>query len=200
VRTARNWPQTAWENVGRDVAKVGPTSARCDESEEGVATTKSKQPRGKATKPQTVVVTAAGRVITVTMRPTWRESETATKRAFEPRMAEQTSFHRGQEVASGTKGSVRPDLHGGARSVEIKNYLIDSKARRDRLVRVVVQQAKRRASELPPGTRQTVRLDLSGQTGIVNYIPELASAIEERSGGIIRRADVHWTLSLFPEE
>jgi hypothetical protein len=139
-----------------------------------------------------------GRVIRVEKRPTWRASEGTTKDVFETESGEQYSFQDGKRVATGSKGSVRPDLYCEGRSIEVKNYLISTPKRRDRLVSVITKQARKRAKELPPGTRQLVRLDLRGQLLSTGDIVALASAIEHRSGGIIRRQDVHWILSLYP--
>lgn len=68
------------------------------------------------------------------------EAEEDAKKMY-PDYRSQVSFDKdGNEVKYGTKGSVRPDLYKSGSSVEVKNYLIETKSQSKQLVKNVVTQ------------------------------------------------------------
>lgn len=69
-----------------------------------------------------------------------------------------------QEVPYGTKGSVRPDYYKAGHSVDIKNYDITTPSGRSSLKSNITKQYKQRLEALPPGIKQTVVIDVRGQS------------------------------------
>lgn len=94
-------------------------------------------------------------------RPTWRDSETDALIGtdYEP----QVSFKNGRVVASGRRGSVRPEGYRPGSSIEVKNFDITSKSGRYNLYKNVTKQVLSRATNLPKGTVQTIIIDVRGQ-------------------------------------
>jgi hypothetical protein len=127
------------------------------------------------------------------VRPSWRDSEVdAGKDLAGKGYREQVSFKDGEEVPYGTKGSTRPDHYAPGNSVEIKNYDVTSSAGRSRLVRNVVDQATKRAANLPEGTTQTLRIDVRGQDVPIDTLNEMASRIAARTGGRIDMSQIRF--------
>ena len=98
-----------------------------------------------------------------TSRPTWRQSELDAAKDF-PDYDAQKSFINGQEVPYGTKGSVRPDYYKNGYSVDVKNYNVESASGRSNLARNIEKQYYQRIQNLPAGTKQTVMIDIRGQS------------------------------------
>lgn len=125
------------------------------------------------------------------VRPGWRNSEIdvgadLAARGYKP----QRSFLNGKEVPYGTKGSVRPDHHKPGSSVEVKNYDVTTSQGRSSLVNNVSGQAGSRAANLPPGTKQSVVIDVRGQAVSDATLDDIAGRIVTRSGGVISRSDI----------
>lgn len=95
-------------------------------------------------------------------RPTWRQSELDVGKDYEGYDA-QKSFINGEEVPYGTKGSVRPEFYKNGHSVEVKNYNVETSSGRNSLINNVSSQIKKRLTNLPEGTEQTVVIDVRGQ-------------------------------------
>ncbi len=96
-------------------------------------------------------------------RPSWRQSEIDAANDY-PNYRDQVSFKDGQEVPYGTKGSVRPDYYNPGSSIDIKNYNLDTQSGRTNLARNIEKQYYQRLKELPVGTKQSVQIDIRGQT------------------------------------
>lgn len=129
----------------------------------------------------------------VPVRPSWRQSEVdAGDDLAGQGYREQVSFKDGEEVSYGTKGSTRPDHYKDGTSVEIKNYDVTTSAGRSRLVRNVVDQAVKRADNLPEGTTQTLRIDVRGQDVSLDTLNEMASRIAARTGGRIDMSQIRF--------
>ena len=76
----------------------------------------------------------------------------------------QRSFLDGREVQRGTKGSSRPEYYTSRHSVEVKNYNIESSSGINNLANNVSKQVNQRIVNLPTGTKQTIVIDVRGQT------------------------------------
>ena|GEM_PF-5579190 len=104
-----------------------------------------------------------------TERTSWWQSEIDVGRRYRG-YAPQRSFLNGEIVPRGTRGSVRPDYfrEGGflrqAHSIEVKNYNLMSASGQNNLIHNVSRQVNQRVNHLPQGTRQTIRVDVRGQT------------------------------------
>ncbi|MEG0314845.1 MAG: hypothetical protein RR646_06260 [Erysipelotrichaceae bacterium] len=101
-------------------------------------------------------------------RPSWRQSELDAAKDF-PDYSPQKSFNKMpdgtiQEVAYGTKGSVRPDYYKTGHSVDIKNYDATTSSGRCSLKNNISKQYNQRLEALPLGTKQTVVIDIRGQS------------------------------------
>ena len=95
-------------------------------------------------------------------RPTWRQSELDVGKDYEGYDA-QKSFINGEEVPYDTKGIVRPEFYKNDHSVEVKNYNVETSSGRNSLINNVSSQIKKRLTNLPEGTEQTVVIDVRGQ-------------------------------------
>jgi RHS repeat-associated protein len=124
-------------------------------------------------------------------RPKWRDSErdVETRRQAQG-FNRQQSFKNGKTAKYGEKGSVRPDLYKTGRSIEIKNYDVMTEEGRARLVKNVTEQAKARATHLPPNTVQEVVLDVRGQTIARGTLNQLVKDIAAKSGGVLNPANI----------
>lgn len=117
-------------------------------------------------------------------RPTWRQSEVDVAKSY-PGYKEQAIFKGGQEVSRKVAGSSVPDLYRPpsifrrGHAIEVKNYFLGNAANRDNLVRVLKEQITHRAQELPKGTRQTIVLDVRGQTISKEVMKALKADIEK---------------------
>lgn len=127
------------------------------------------------------------------VRPSWRQSEQDISQQYKDQgYREQVSFKDGEEVPYGTKGSTRPELYKPGDSVEVKNYDVTTSAGRSRLVRNVVDQAMKRAANLPEGTTQSLRIDVRGQDVPIDTLNEVASRIASRTGGKIDMSQIRF--------
>ena len=115
-----------------------------------------------------------------TSRPTWRQSELDAATEF-PGYADQKSFINGKEVSYGTKGSVRPDYYKEGFSVDIKNYNIENASGRSNLARNIEKQYYQRIENLPNGTKQSVMIDIRGQSVSDEVLSELYDEIMRRT-------------------
>ena len=114
-------------------------------------------------------------------RPTWRQSELDVGKDYEGYDA-QKSFINGEEVPYGTKGSVRPEFYKNGHSVEVKNYNVETSSGRNSLINNVSSQIKKRLTNLPEGTEQTVVIDLRGQDYNLEILRDIKNKIIEKSG------------------
>ena len=114
-------------------------------------------------------------------RPTWRQSELDVGKDYEGYDA-QKSFINGEEVPYGTKGSVRPEFYKNGHSVEVKNYNVETSSGRNSLINNVSSQIKKRLTNLPEGTEQTVVIDVRGQEYNLEILRDIKNKIIEKSG------------------
>ena len=114
-------------------------------------------------------------------RPTWRQSELDVGKDYEGYDA-QKSFINGEEVPYGTKGSVRPEFYKNGHSVEVKNYNVETSSGRNGLINNVSSQIKKRLTNLPEGTEQTVVIDVRGQDYNLEILRYIKNKIIEKSG------------------
>ena len=114
-------------------------------------------------------------------RPTWRQSELEVGKDYEGYDA-QKSFINGEEVPYGTKGSVRPEFYKNGHSVEVKNYNVETSSGRNSLINNVSSQIKKRLTNLPEGTEQTVVIDVRGQDYNLEILRDIKNKIIEKSG------------------
>ena len=114
-------------------------------------------------------------------RPTWRQSELDVGKDYEGYDA-QKSFINGEEVPYGTKGSVRPEFYKNGHSVEVKNYNVETSSGRNSLINNVSSQIKKRLTNLPEGTEQTVVIDVRGQDYNLEILRDIKNIIIEKSG------------------
>lgn len=114
-------------------------------------------------------------------RPTWRQSELDVGKDYEGYDA-QKSFINGEEVPYGTKGSVRPEFYKNGHSVEVKNYNVETSSGRNSLINNVSSQIKKRLTNLPEGTEQTVVIDVRGQDYNLEILRDIKNKIIEKSG------------------
>lgn len=117
-------------------------------------------------------------------RPTPAESEQLATSGTAVEIQSQQSSKGGKPVPWGTKGSTRPDasLPDHAISVEVKNY--DLSQGNSRLVNNVVNQAVKRAKELPQGTQQALVIDVRGQNISDAQLLKLFEDINSKSGNL----------------
>ncbi|MBF2456558.1 hypothetical protein [Listeria welshimeri] len=114
-------------------------------------------------------------------RPSWKQAETDALSDF-PEYEAQKSFLNGKEVPYGTKGSTRPDLFKLGSSIEVKAYDVQSSTGRNNVINNVVKQIQDRVTHLPQGTKQTILLDIRGQTVTNEVLKEIRNKIIEKTG------------------
>ncbi|ATH95188.1 MULTISPECIES: ribonuclease YeeF family protein [Bacillus] len=119
-------------------------------------------------------------------RPSWRQSEVDVGKDY-PNYSAQKSFIDGKEVPYGKKGSSRPDFYKKGHSIEVKNYKITTPSGRSRLVNNVSKQVEKRLTELPNNTKQTVIIDIRGQSVSEEIMDDLYDRIMKKTNG---RADI----------
>jgi hypothetical protein len=122
-----------------------------------------------------------------TGRPSWRQSEIDAAKDF-PDYTPQVSYKKMpngtiQEVPYGTSGSVRPDYYKPGHSVDIKNYNVTTSTGRSNLANNIEKQYQQRLTNLPAGTKQTVMIDIRGQSVSEQVIDELYNTIVSKTGG-----------------
>ncbi|AOP16108.1 hypothetical protein ETA57_15595 [Bacillus licheniformis] len=122
----------------------------------------------------------------VPKRPTWRQSEVDVGKDY-PDYSAQKSFIDGKEVPYGKKGSSRPDFYKKGHSIEVKNYKITTPSGRSRLVNNVSKQVEKRLTDLPNNTKQTVIIDIRGQSVSEEIMDDLYDRIMKKTNG---RADI----------
>lgn len=115
--------------------------------------------------------------------PPWRQAEIDVRRDSYPGYREQVGFKGGQELdQKRIAGCTVPDLYlegeSGGHAVEVKRYLVNTPERRSHLCSVLKKQITYRAGELPPGTRQTIVLDVREQDVSREVLKELKQKIE----------------------
>ena len=108
-------------------------------------------------------------------RPSWQQSEIDAGDMY-PGYDSQKSFLNGEEVPRGTKGSSRPEYHTNGHSIEVKNYNIESSSGINNLANNVSMQVNQRTINLPAGTKQTIVIDVRGQT----YTKETLEKVVEK--------------------
>ena len=121
---------------------------------------------------------------TATGRPTASQSEQLANSGTALTTRSQQSYKGGNPAQYGTKGSTRPDsfLPEISTSVEVKNY--DLSKGNSNLVNNVVNQAIKRAAELPAGTKQALVIDIRGQKVSDTQLQRLFQDINTRSGNL----------------
>jgi hypothetical protein len=139
---------------------------------------------------QSVLRTDSGNDDVATTRRTWQESEQYVGEQLGNKAEAQVSFKDGETVTRGTQGSVRPDFckTDGSCSIEVKNYNIETN--QNALINNVVKQAEQRATNLPTGMTQKVKIDISGQSVSKTQQDAIKEAIEKKSNGIIKADDI----------
>ncbi|KIU05491.1 hypothetical protein SC09_contig4orf00294 [Bacillus subtilis] len=113
-------------------------------------------------------------------RPSWRQSEVDVGKDY-PGYKDQVSFKERIEVKHGTKDSSRPDFYNTGHSIEVKNYKLTTSSGRSNLVRIVSNQFNKRIKDLPEGTKQTVIIDVRGQTVSRDILRDVKRKIDERT-------------------
>jgi hypothetical protein len=114
-------------------------------------------------------------------RPSWRQSEQKAGEGLEG-YQQQTSFKDGEKVPYGTKGSVRPEYYKPGHSIEVKNYDVQTPAGKNNVVQNVSKQITQRTESLPPGTSQTVIIDIRGQNVSTAELRAIKLSIAEKTG------------------
>lgn len=94
----------------------------------------------------------------------------------------QKYFLNGKEVPYGTKGSSRPELYRQGHSIEVKNYNVQTSFGQNNLINNVSKQIKERLTNLPPGTEQTILIDVRGQNVSNDILKNIRSKILDKSG------------------
>ncbi|MBW9317260.1 T7SS effector LXG polymorphic toxin [Bacillus subtilis] len=122
----------------------------------------------------------------VPKRPSWRQSEKDVGKDY-PDYSEQKSFINGKEVPYGKKGSSRPDFYKDGHSIEVKNYKITTSSGRSRLVNNVSKQVEKRLTDLPGNTKQTIIIDIRGQSVSEEIMDDLYDKIMKKTNG---KADI----------
>ncbi|MGW6083495.1 ribonuclease YeeF family protein [Bacillus subtilis] len=113
-------------------------------------------------------------------RPSWRQSEVDVGKDY-PGYKDQVAFKERIEVKHGTKDSSRPDFYNTGHSIEVKNYKLTTSSGRSNLVRIVSNQFNKRIKDLPEGTKQTVIIDVRGQTVSRDILRDVKRKIDERT-------------------
>ncbi|KZD43238.1 LXG domain-containing protein [Bacillus cereus] len=113
-------------------------------------------------------------------RPSWRQSELDVGKEY-PDYDDQVAFKDREEVSKATKGSTRPDFYIEGHSLEVKNYDLSTSSKRSNLVRVIVKQVNDRVDNLPVGTKQTVIIDIRGQTVPEDALFDIVRKIREKA-------------------
>ena len=102
-------------------------------------------------------------------RPTWRASELYVGKQ-NPGYTPQKPFLYGQTVPPKTSGCVIPDFYKKGNFfkkghvIEVKNYNLETLSGQSNLVYNVSGQVNQRIAHLPKGTKQTIQIDIRGQS------------------------------------
>jgi len=113
-------------------------------------------------------------------RPSWKASENEVGKIFEG-YTDQVAFKDRREVSRYTKGSTRPDFYTEGHGIEVKNYDVSTKSRRTNLVNTIVKQVNDRVAHLPEGTKQTIIIDIRGQTVSNDILREIRAEISKKA-------------------
>ena len=101
----------------------------------------------------------------------------------------QKSYMNGAEVSYATSGSTRPDVirwvDDHLEAIEVKNYLLDSKASLYELKDTLKQEITARTIHMPEGTTQRVVLDIGGH----RFSDELVSSVIDDLYELLRPID-----------
>ena len=119
------------------------------------------------------------------VRPTWRQSEIDVGNDLGSGYSDQVSYLNGEQVPTGTLGSVRPDwvADDGSMSIEVKNYNLSTN--QNGLINNVSQQALQRAENLPAGMEQQIVIDTRGQVITPDQENAIIQGIVQKSNGVI---------------
>lgn len=119
------------------------------------------------------------------VRPTWWQSEIDVGNDLGPGFSDQVSYLNGEQVPTGTPGSVRPDwvANDGSMSIEVKNYNLSTN--QNALINNVSQQALQRADNLPAGMEQQIIIDVRGQVITPAQENAIIQGIVQKSNGVI---------------
>jgi filamentous hemagglutinin len=118
-------------------------------------------------------------------RPTWRQSEIDVGNDLGLGYSDQVSYLNGEQVPTGTLGSVRPDwvADDGSMSIEVKNYNIATN--QNGLINNVSQQVLQRTKNLPAGMEQQIIIDVRGQVITPDQENAIIQGIVQKSNGAI---------------
>lgn len=147
-----------------------------------------KLPIGKSIEkefPKITKVDAPQNLGPINVRPDWRQSEKDVGQKLGEGYTDQISFKDGKEVPYGTKDSTRPDWYKIGRSIEVKNYDIQTTDGQKRLIDNIIEQSIERAKHLPDGTFQSLEIDVRGQQIDRNILESIVDKISNGSGGRI---------------
>lgn len=126
-------------------------------------------------------------------RPTWQDSEAdATAHLAGYDFVEQPSFRDGRKVPRGTRGSTRPDNYSESLkiSVDVKNYDLTTFDGQENFVYDCVRQAEHRARQLPPGTRQSLMIDVRGQAVSLPVLERVRQMIADGTDAMIDPSNI----------
>ena len=98
------------------------------------------------------------------------------------------------EVPHGTPGSVRPDAVPGCgmQCFEVKNYNLSSTSGQNSLVNPTVTQINQRATNLPAGMRQSIEIDITGQSVPLAIQVLIRNQIVQGSNGAVSAGDINF--------
>jgi hypothetical protein len=135
---------------------------------------------------------AAESVEVPSARPTPKQSEQDASARLGDDVSPQVSFKDGQRTDYGTPGSVRPDNSANDNSAcwEVKNYDLNKNA--SAMENTLARQAAQRDANLPEGMEQRAIIDDRGQDVTKAQRTAIKSAIEQKTGGLIKAKDVHF--------
>lgn len=119
-------------------------------------------------------------------RPSWRQSEIDAAKDFSD-YKPQVSYMKiadgtPEQVSYGTKGSTRPDYYKSGYSVDIKNYDVTTSNGRRNLIRNIEKQYYQRLKNQPNPTKQTIIIDIRGQSISSEMLDFLYTNITKRTG------------------
>jgi len=183
-----------------DVRKVAVVDAAIDELEAMDATIAAEEAAAAAVHP--TPAPAPYPIPTPAPPPTpkrvsWQQSEKDVGQMLGTGWLEQVSYKlnsvtgRAEEVPRGTKGSVRPDFCNATKMTcaEVKNYNLLTN--RDRLIKVISEQAIVRAKNLPQGYKQEIWIDVRGQSLSAAEEIKLIGEIVRAAGGSLSRGSIN---------
>ncbi|EAH4125159.1 hypothetical protein EQ518_14560, partial [Listeria monocytogenes] len=75
-----------------------------------------------------------------------------------------------------------PELYRQGHSIEVKNYNVQTSSGQNNLINNVSKQIKERLTNLPPGTEQTILIDVRGQNVSNDILKNIRSKILDKSG------------------